>query len=688
MRTWVKALLTVPAAVVVCTMNGSGQGSPYAPSPVINRFGVPVAGVTVTVCAAGSSGVPCAPPLANTIFSNAGLSTALANPFTTDGLGNYSFYALPGAYQVCLSGSGITATCTQTVLPCVAIMAASCGVASAVKPLASDAVQFVSINGNDSNDGFSWGTAKLSPQTAYNAIPSSGGIVQMGAGTFSTGGISITAGKPVRFELNSGTVIQANANNVILVTVSQQAAVANGTPFVWRGGQMSTGGFTGVTGFQITNNTQFYTLEDIYWQSGFNPGIDMVGVAGAQGGNLEAGRFHRLFMQVPVNGIRIRNNGSTFVGTGESAWDQVAINGVAAGGVGIDFGVTGQAVIGRQLWKNVIVWLTNDSTKAYHFSGTSTINNSVLELTVESDVTTPTNLQGLAIDANAVLTGGTILWSQTGTFANPTSGISVGAGAAYTLQFQNQTNIAGGALQYLNVVQSSAVSGTTFYQFGLDGSNNPIWEVPVTSIFKFHGGFGGSNIFAINPTSAPANRVEVFSGNAGANPSFQVFGTDTNAGLDLFPKGTGLVRVPSNGFQVGGGSAITSSGAGGTAASASGAIVSGNAAKWSGTAGALVDSGLALPAAAGNATVPQVIASGTATMTTAAIAAGNCGTTVTVAATNVLTTDTITWAFNAAPAGSNAGLVAWPTTNNVNFAYCPNSAETPAAATINWRVVR
>jgi hypothetical protein len=86
--------------------------------------------------------------------------------------------------------------------------------------------------------------------------------------------------------------------------------------------------------------------------------------------------------------------------------------------------------------------------------------------------------------------------------------------------------------------------------------------------------------------------------------------------------------------------------------------------------------------------LPQVVGSGTATMTTAAITAGNCGTTVTVSASGVLTTDTITWAFNAAPAGSNAGLVAWPTANNVNFAYCPNSAETPAAATINWRVVR
>jgi hypothetical protein len=86
--------------------------------------------------------------------------------------------------------------------------------------------------------------------------------------------------------------------------------------------------------------------------------------------------------------------------------------------------------------------------------------------------------------------------------------------------------------------------------------------------------------------------------------------------------------------------------------------------------------------------LPFVIASGTATMTTAAITAPACGTTVTVAATGVLATDKIDWSFNAAPAGSNAGLVSWPTAGNVNFAYCPGVTETPAAATINWSVRR
>jgi hypothetical protein len=84
----------------------------------------------------------------------------------------------------------------------------------------------------------------------------------------------------------------------------------------------------------------------------------------------------------------------------------------------------------------------------------------------------------------------------------------------------------------------------------------------------------------------------------------------------------------------------------------------------------------------------QTVASGTAAMTTAAISAGKCGTTVTIAATGVSSMDTVTWAFNAPPGGTNAGLVAWPTSGTVNFAYCPGSAETPAPATINFRVTR
>ncbi|HEY2546150.1 MAG TPA: hypothetical protein VGI46_08805, partial [Candidatus Acidoferrum sp.] len=42
------------------------------------------------------------------IYSDAGLTQALANPTTTDGMGNYFFYAAPGQYEIEISGPSIT----------------------------------------------------------------------------------------------------------------------------------------------------------------------------------------------------------------------------------------------------------------------------------------------------------------------------------------------------------------------------------------------------------------------------------------------------------------------------------------------------------------------------------------------------------------------------------------------------
>lgn len=73
---------------------------------VFNSRGIPLAGATIRVCAMPASGQPCT-PLA-LIYSDAALTQALSNPTTTDGLGNYSFYAAPGQYEIEISGPGIT----------------------------------------------------------------------------------------------------------------------------------------------------------------------------------------------------------------------------------------------------------------------------------------------------------------------------------------------------------------------------------------------------------------------------------------------------------------------------------------------------------------------------------------------------------------------------------------------------
>src|ERR1700744_666558 len=82
-----------------------GQGS-RKDDVVFNSRGVPLAGATVRACAMPATGQPCSPVAQ--IYSDAGLTQALANPTATDGMGNYSFYAAPGKYELEISGPGIT----------------------------------------------------------------------------------------------------------------------------------------------------------------------------------------------------------------------------------------------------------------------------------------------------------------------------------------------------------------------------------------------------------------------------------------------------------------------------------------------------------------------------------------------------------------------------------------------------
>ena len=95
------ALHLWPGAVVPV----HGQGT-RKDDIVFNARGVPLAGASVRICAMPATGQPCT-PLA-LIYSDAALTQAMANPTTTDGMGNYFFYAAPGKYEVEVSGPGIT----------------------------------------------------------------------------------------------------------------------------------------------------------------------------------------------------------------------------------------------------------------------------------------------------------------------------------------------------------------------------------------------------------------------------------------------------------------------------------------------------------------------------------------------------------------------------------------------------
>ncbi len=92
-------------ALMACAVDLRAQGS-RKDDIVFNAQGRPMAGATVRVCTSAATGQPCS-PLA-LIYSDPALTQALANPTATDGLGNYSFYAAPGRYEIEISGPSIT----------------------------------------------------------------------------------------------------------------------------------------------------------------------------------------------------------------------------------------------------------------------------------------------------------------------------------------------------------------------------------------------------------------------------------------------------------------------------------------------------------------------------------------------------------------------------------------------------
>jgi hypothetical protein len=184
-------------AILLAIPTWSGAQGSRKDDIALGQQGRPVAGATVTVCTAAATGTPCA-PLA-TIYTDATLTVPVPNPFLSDGLGNYHFYAAPGRYTVQISGAGITTyTMNDVILPSDPSSSSSGNNISAfslnlggnltvggtgtftgnvtapnlvLNPAPGDAVRYASPAGNDTNTGLSWGAAKLTVKAACEALP-------------------------------------------------------------------------------------------------------------------------------------------------------------------------------------------------------------------------------------------------------------------------------------------------------------------------------------------------------------------------------------------------------------------------------------------------------------------------------------------------------------------------------------
>lgn len=196
------ALLFLLFASPVLAQNALVPVPPIFVGPATNPH--LAAGVTITFCSSTATGSPCSPlAQAYSDSTNSFPINQVTNPIKTDALGNaQAFYAAPGQYSYTITGPGIgipqgpyqvTVSCIPGTT-CVATSANNAFTGNnthsgtemftgplnsnnlaagnvANEPATSDAVVFVSKNGNDSNTGHSLGKAFATPQAALASLP-------------------------------------------------------------------------------------------------------------------------------------------------------------------------------------------------------------------------------------------------------------------------------------------------------------------------------------------------------------------------------------------------------------------------------------------------------------------------------------------------------------------------------------
>lgn len=516
----------------------------------------------------------------------------------------------------------------------------------ALRNFSADRIQYVSTGGNDANDGLSWGTAKLTVQAAINAATSTGttpGTVMIGC-----------------------------------------SPVGNGL------------GFTGPTTFY--NGLTLWGA--CSWQV---PGVaqsSLVYTSSVTIANVSGLYFHNIVFDFNYNaaGLVIGNtmNASTFDGVtlkncGDTAVDCLSYNVT---------GTTAAANSTDNHWSNIFILANNTPS---HFANCLTMRGAG-----------PVNNGGFATDnyfedvvCSGNINNGIVMRLNTDTnyfqrFWVQNTGPTQANSGCLVINDQTPASDQDADGGFINGLICAGGFTNTF-RFGQTNG----WVISATANSYSLGNLGGTPLYTLQSI-----------GLAGINANFSVGGQIVASAIAGMPQATGSA--------VGDLTAARTTSLGVLNLGTDGANIArtGNLFEFigpNGNVGAqLLAPEVTAPAgSAGNGIIwpdsgshcwkfnnnnagtsgciPQVVASGTAVMATASIAAVSgttvtCGTATSVSATGVTTTDAIIVSPNASPGSPNGGLIinAWPTTNQVNFAFCnpTASALTPNAATLNWRVVR
>lgn len=167
----------------------------------------------------------------------------------------------------------------------------------AIEPAKTDATYYVSVNGNDSNDGLSWGTAKLTIQAAITAA-GSGGIVRVAPGSYSTAS-SLTLQSNMTLFMAGVTLTYTGSSNAIVCQNVANAKIFGPLILLGQNTLGTVGLYLGssAVNFGLTTECSFY---DIAVGSPYSAGSSFaVGIR--VDGNTNSGTYYNTFCRVSGN---------------------------------------------------------------------------------------------------------------------------------------------------------------------------------------------------------------------------------------------------------------------------------------------------------------------------------------------------------------------------------------------------
>lgn len=204
-----------------------------------------------------------------------------------------------------------------------------------------DGLIFVSTEGSDSNDGLSYGTAKATIQAAINALPASGGIVQLLAGTYAqNSSLTLKANLTIQ-GMGRGDTSGTPATIITTTLASGDLFPITNLAFVClRDFAIKNTAAAGANAAIRLNYGQFCVCERLFISGNFAVGIELDSSAASLGSTIR-NSFEDVFITslAASGGIGVLLNGHDGAGVGKTInnnwFRMVAAQGGTNGGVGL-----------------------------------------------------------------------------------------------------------------------------------------------------------------------------------------------------------------------------------------------------------------------------------------------------------------------------------------------------------------